>query len=91
MKQIGEFLFPESAAEAGGWIPEIMVIALHQKFVLMAKTRIEGAWKCYGIPIPGEGDQVKEAVARWREHGVSIQADIARAAFPLFADIPYAR
>lgn len=99
MRTIGGFSFPDMGdqteariADAKAWTPDFRVCALHRQFVLLAKTRIEGAWKAYGVPVTGEIEHAFEAEQRWEEEGCPIaDEEIARAAFPMFSDVPYAR
>ena len=50
---------------------------------------MEGEWSCYVFPVAGKNhDDEKDA---WRTEGCKQTADVARALFPAFEEIPYAR
>ena len=81
--------FPLNQKAAEHWEPVFRHFPLHSQFLLIAKTRIEGKWACYGTPVPGiRHDQ---EIYLWERDGNKVGETIARAAFPEFADLPYAR
>jgi hypothetical protein len=86
---LGGFRFPHPGPHAQEWERTIRRIALDRNVLMVATTRIEGAWKCYIGPVPGRNHDEE-----WIEvfsSGSTVPEAIARAAFPAFADIPYAR
>ena len=91
MKTIGPFTFPDQSSreEAEAWEQTVCYLALHRTFLLIATTRIEGKWKCYGTPVPGHSHEREKLL--WKREGLDVGEAIARAAFPRFAAIPYAR
>lgn len=89
MKKIGNFEFPETQEDMAQWEPSLCHLALHSKVLLVAKSRIEGAWTCYCTPVPGINHDHERDL--WEEHGAKVSEKIARAAFPLFEEVPYAR
>jgi len=89
MKKIGELEFPENADESKVWVKTSRHVALHMKVMCVAHTRIEGAWRAYCAPVPGEYHEHElEPVFEW---GETIPEKIALAIFPLFTGIPYAK
>ena len=64
--------------------------ALHRKVLAVARTRIEGTWKAYIVPVPGQNHD-REMVEHWREEGFQLPEGIARAIFGCMEDVPYAR
>ena len=71
------------------WQPKIKLHGLAMRVLAVATTRIEGTWKAYIDAVPGmDHDKEYEQVLR---HGDQLGEDIAKALFPGFADIPYAR
>jgi len=89
MKKIGPLYFPENTEEARDWKPWIRWKAIHRQVLLVAVLRIEGKWKCYVVVVPGENHD--EEYKLWARDGVDIGERLARAAYPEYADIPYAR
>lgn len=91
MRQIGKFQFPMPGerCDVDGWEPYIRVRALSPRVLVVAKTRIEGAWKAYCDAVPGQNhDDEWEEVMR---HGSEIPEALALAMFPEFEGVPYAR
>lgn len=70
------------------WQPQIRIFALSHRVLVVAKTRIEGAWCAYCDAVPGEchADEASEVLRL----GGKIPADVARILFPEFIDLPYA-
>ncbi len=91
MRKIGNYSFPVrgNRPEIEQWRAHITRRALDRCVLVVAKTRIEGTWKAYCRPVPGE-DHMMESDAVLR-HGSPLPEDIARAMFPEFEGIPYAR
>ena len=61
---------------------------LHRQVMVVAKMRIEGAWKAYAFPVPGKNHE-REWQA-WRTEGVQLTEEIARSMFGFLENIPYA-
>lgn len=81
--------FPKSSAEAQSFEPVIMHRALSAKVLVVATTRVECAWCAYVDAVPGMNHREElEPVLR---HGAKLEEFIARALFPEFEDVPYAR
>ena len=91
-KEIAGFDFPTSTSSPDwieNWKPTIRYMALHSEVLLVARTRIEGAWSAYCVPVPGD-DHEKE-IYLWRNEGNKILEEIARVVFPEFGELPYAK
>ena len=81
--------FPKSVEEAHAWEPIIRRRALHRNILVVAKTRVEVGWKAYCGPVPGVNhDNEWQEVART---GTDIGEILARAMFPEFEGVRYAR
>ena len=81
--------FPKTPEEAKTWEPTILRVALARQVLVVAKTRIEGAWKAYIDAVPGMNHEEE-----WKEvtlTGVAVSEKVARLLFPDFEDVPYAR
>lgn len=90
MRDIGGFSFPEQGNydEALAFEPKIMVWALDRQVLVVAKTRVEGAWKAYCGAVPGQNhDLEKDEVLH---HGATVPEHIARAIWGFMEDVPYA-
>lgn len=90
MRQIGRFGFPSQGdqGEAERWRPYIRWIALARRVLVVANTRIEGAWNAYIDAVPGENhDREWEEV---KSHGAKLPEQVARSLFPDFEGVPYA-
>lgn len=81
--------FPTSRAEAVRWEPELIWRALDATVLAVAVPRIEGTWRGYIKQVPGMWHK-REAVSVQR-HGCPLAENIARAIFPRFAAVDYAR
>ena len=89
MKDIAGFSFPETAAEADAWKPHTDYRALHCKVLVAATTRREGTWKAYCSNVPGQcHDEEWQAVLR---SGDPVLSFVAKAIFPEYEKLPYAR
>ena len=81
-------MFPKTPEEARCWQPIVRRVALHSQILVVARTRIEGAWAAYIGPVPGQNhDHEFEQVLR---EGNKLPKEMACYLFPQFADIPYA-
>lgn len=89
MKITGGFSFPTSVEEAKDWQPIFRTQCLHWRVMMVAKTRCEGAWKCYCTPVPGVSHDAE--VHLWQRDGTQVEEKFARVLFPEFDDLPYAR
>lgn len=89
MRQIGRFEFPESFSDAKSWQPYVQYKALHRQVLVVATTRIEGAWKAYCGTVPGRrhDDEYLSVLAE----GCKVPEVVARALFPEFEGVKYAR
>ncbi len=91
MKTIGKFQFPDSPND--DWKPVIRYRALHRCVLVVARTRIEGAWKAYCKNVPGESHE-REAFDEDNgplSDGDNVGEKVARVLFPEFDGIPYAK
>ncbi len=89
MKTLSDIEFPETPEEAEGWSHIVRRLPLHMKVLCVAHTRIEGTWRAYCAPVPGERHEDEmQFVFDW---GEAIPERIALAMFPDFKGIPYAR
>lgn len=91
MRKLGNFNFPDSITDP--WEPAIRYRALHQKVLVVARTRIEGKWKAYCGPVAGM-DHDKEALDDSTGplyDGDDVGEKLARVLFPEFDGIPYAK
>ena len=89
MKTIGGYQFPETTAEASDWKTIQRRLMLHRNVMVIARTRIEGTWKAYCFPVPGMNHDQEEYL--WETEGDKVAEPIARAMFPCFIDVPYAK
>ena len=87
MKTINHINIPETTEENSS-LKILSYRMLHRNVMAVAKTRIEGAWKCYIFPVPGLDHE--EEVRLWKPEGSQTTEAVARALFPRYADIPYA-
>lgn len=71
------------------WNPYIRSVALSQFVLCVAKIRIEGAWTAYCNAVPGQEHSVE--TVRVLTHGNKLPEKIARAVFPEFSELRYAR
>lgn len=79
--------FPGPGDPTEGWQPLISVHALASRALVVATTRIEGAWCAYADAVPGMNHEAeKYAVLR---HGDKVSEELARVLFPGFERIPY--
>ena len=71
------------------WVSYTRAVALHRNVLVVATSRIEGAWCAYIGPVRGY-DHTQE----WQEvldNGDKIGEDLAKILFPGFTGVPYAR
>ena len=87
MTTIAGFQFPETEEDMLVWKPYMIHTAIHSKVLLVARTRIEGAWSCYCVPVPGRSHEAE--VSLWQTEGVKIRKELARAVFGCFENLPY--
>ena len=81
--------FPTSVEAAQEWEPQMVWRALSPRVLVVAVPRIECAWRAYCDAVPGIDHRTEyQAVP---EHGAELPEDVARALFPIFNDVPYAR
>jgi hypothetical protein len=71
------------------WTPILLRRPLSARVMCVAATRIEGAWSAYVDSVAGLQHEVEWQTVR--ENGTKLDEPIARAVFPEFADVPYAR
>lgn len=89
MNRLGNYDFPTTAEEAKEWKPVHTYVRLNSTVLVAANTRVEGAWKAYCAPVPGMNHDIEYLdVLRV---GVEIPEEWARAMFPRFDGVPYAR
>jgi len=85
----GVLNFPVTTEERDTWVPFVKVKAASSRVLIVARTRIEGAWSAYLDAVPGyDHDEEWKGVVRF---GLKQPEEIARAFFPGLKDIPYAR
>ena len=89
MKKIGKYTFPESREEAQMWIPVQRHTALARQVLIVAQTRVEGAWKAYADAVPGFCHEYE--VGPVLANGSELPEKIAQVLFPCFEGIPYAK
>lgn len=80
--------FPKSVEEAHAFRPMTVRVALSSRVLVVARTRVEGAWAADCDAVPGENHDHEEADVL--AHGAKMHEHIARALFPRFEGIPYA-
>lgn len=81
--------FPRTIEQASYWEPYIQRRALHRCCLVVAVTRIEIGWKAYCGNVAGLNHENEwEEVTRT---GVDVGEKIARAMFPEFDGVRYAR
>ena len=81
--------FPKSHEEAREFVQHVETRALSSRVLVVAQTRIECAWCAYCDAAPGRyPDQERQKVL---DFGDKLSEDFARALFPQFKDVPYAR
>ncbi|RKZ72459.1 MAG: hypothetical protein DRQ48_00175 [Gammaproteobacteria bacterium] len=81
--------FPETHHQAVGFEQMEWHYAMHMTFLVVAATRIEGAWAAYGGPVPGmRHDQEHEGPLHT---GDKLSEDVARVMFPHLDFLPYDR
>ena len=71
------------------FVPDIYRQALDRYVLAVAKTRVEGTWKCYIGAVPGQNHDLEEAAVL--HHGTQLPEKIARQIFGHLENIPYAR
>lgn len=75
--------------ETKAWTPSVCIYPLHSKVLCVAKTRVEGMWCAYCGPVRGE---CHDEEYQWvLQHGQKMTEDVARALWPQFKEVPYAR
>jgi|GEM_PF-2819162 len=82
--------FPEqgNVEECNAWRPIVRRRAIASRVLVVARTRIEGAWAAYVDAVPGANHELEfEEVLR---SGCKMLEHEARVFFPSFAGIPYA-
>ena len=88
MTKLGNFEFPQSPEEANEWEPTTRYRVLSSRVLVVARTRIEGAWTAFCDAVPGyDHSEEWDAVAR---HGATLDERVALAIFPAFKGVPYA-
>lgn len=87
-EHVREF-FPQTIEEARTWAPHVLWRALAGQVLAVAVPRVECAWRAYIDSVPGI-DHCAE-YERVASHGASLDEDVARALFPNFDAVPYAR
>lgn len=85
---IQHFPAQNDLAAVGAWEPITFRYPLHRNVLVVAKTRIEGAWKAYCGSVPGICHADEEGPVL--ESGSDVGEKIARVLFPHMGGIPYA-
>lgn len=88
MRTVGGMEFPTCREDFERWRAEIHYRVLARDMLLIARTRVEGRWRCYAVTVAGQNHDI-EASTAW-QRGTAVTEAIARAAFPRFAHLPYA-
>ena len=81
--------FPKTFAEAEAWKPITRRVALASRVLVVARTRIEGAWSAYCDAVPGDNHGREQAAVL--QHGDKVPEPVARCLFPEFLAVPYAQ
>ena len=85
---LGPLTFPNTRDAAKEWQPHVMRHALSSNILIVAQSRIEGAWKAYVAVVSGyDHNQESGAVLA---SGTPMMEKHARAFFPYLEDVPYA-
>ena len=79
--------FPKNQAEAEAWKPITRRGALASRVLVVARTRIEGAWSAYCDAVPGRNHDYEQAAVL--QHGDKVPESVARYLFPEFLGVPY--
>ena len=74
---------------ADNWTPTFKFRRLHRCVLAVAKTRREGTWAAYVVPVPGKNHE--EELYLWETEGAKMLQSDARHFFPEFNDKPYAK
>lgn len=61
---------------------------LHRQVMVLARIRVEGAWKAYCFPVPGKNHDEEEHL--WQDEGSQLPEPVAREMFGFLEDLPYA-
>lgn len=89
MKTVGNMQFPENMHEAVVWQPYERRVALDRQVLVLARSRQEGAWKAYCGAVLGMDHDME--VDKVRREGTQLPEIVARALFPEFEGVPYAK
>ena len=81
--------FPRNMRESQKFEPVIFHKALNVNVLAVARTRIEGAWGAYIAAVPGLRHEDERAAVLG--YGAKLREPVARAIFPMFKGVPYAR
>ncbi len=83
--------FPKRGDKAAidAWTPVVIHRALSMRVLAVARTRIEGAWAAYIDAVPGMNH--RSEIEPVLDNGDKLPEDVARAMFPAFDHVPYAR
>ena len=81
--------FPSTQDEAREWVPTYYRCALSRTVLVVAKTRIEGAWAAYCDSVPGKRHQ--DEFLPVTKTGAKLPEQWARPMFPFLEHVPYAR
>lgn len=81
--------FPKSTDEAEVWKPLQRVRALAARVLAVATTRVVCQWAAYCDAVPGQRHE--DEWERVLAYGSKLDEGIARALFPEFDEVPYAR
>jgi len=68
--------------------PIIRRRALASRVLVVANTRVEGAWCAYCDAVPGNNHDLEQDDVR--NHGDKLDESLARVLFPEFHQLPYA-
>ncbi len=82
--------FPDrhDTAAISTWQPYVLHVALSPRVLVVAQTRIEGAWAAYCDAVPGSSHRDERGSVL--ERGTKVPESLARLLFPSFDAIRYA-
>lgn len=80
--------FPKTDAEVRVWRQYTSIVALANRVLAVATTRVEGSWSAYCDAVEGQNHHREaELVLRF---GSKMDEQVARLLFPIFEGVPYA-
>ena len=81
--------FPRNSRDAQKFEAAVFHTALSVNVLAVARTRIEGAWAAYiGVANSYRHEDDRDSILNY---GAKLREPVARAIFPMFKGVPYAR